>query len=84
MHYALATKLEKAVTEISGMDYIGKVDEFINWIEHYPAQITVLSSQVLWSASIESALTGIKTLKALPDNFKLENEENVINNMLSA
>ena len=84
MHYTLATKLEKAVTEISGMDYIGKVDEFINWIEHYPAQITVLSSQILWSASIESALTGIKTLKALPDNFNLESEENVINNMLSA
>ena len=84
MHYTLATKLEKAVTEISGMDYIGKVDEFINWIEHYPAQITVLSSQILWSASIESALTGIKTLKALPDNFTLESEENVINNMLSA
>ena len=84
MHYTLATKLEKAVTEISGMDYIGKVNEFINWIEHYPAQITVLSSQILWSASIESALTGIKTLKALPDGFNLENEENVINNMLSA
>ena len=33
--------------------------------------------------SIESAFTGIKILKALPDNFTLENEENVINNMLS-
>ena len=53
MHYTLATKLEKAVTEISGMDYIGKVNEFINWIEHYPAQITVLSSQILWSASFD-------------------------------
>ena len=84
MHITLATKLEKAVTEISEMDYIGKVDEFIHWIEHYPAQITVLSSQILWSASIEAALTGTKTLKALPDGFTLENEENVINNMLSA
>ena len=84
MQLTLATKLEKAVSEISEMDYIGKVDEFIKWIEHYPAQITVLSSQVLWSASIEAALTGVKTLKALPDNFKLESEEQVINNMLSA
>ena len=84
MHFTLATKLEKAVTEISEMDYIGKVDEFIHWIEHYPAQITVLSSQILWSASIEAALTGKKTLKALPDGFTLESEENVINNMLSA
>ena len=84
MHFTLATKLEKAVTEISEMDYIGKVDEFIHWIEHYPAQITVLSSQILWSASIEAALTGTKTLKALPDGFTLESEENVINNMLSA
>ena len=56
-------------------DYIGKVDEFIKWVEQYPAQITVLSSQVLWSASIEAALTGVKTLKALPEGFTLENEE---------
>ena len=84
MHFTLATKLEKAVTEISEMDYIGKVNEFIKWIEQYPAQITVLSSQVLWSASIEAALTGVKTLKALPDGFSLESEEQVINNMLSA
>ena len=84
MHFTLATKLEKAVSEISEMDYIGKVDEFIKWIEQYPAQITVLSSQVLWSASIEAALTGVKTLKALPDGFSLESEEQVINNMLSA
>ena len=84
MHFTLATKLEKAVGEISEMDYIGKVDEFIKWIEQYPAQITVLSSQVLWSASIEAALTGNKTLKALPDGFSLESEEQVINNMLSA
>ena len=47
------------------MDYINKVDEFISWIEKYPAQITVLSSQVLWSASIECALTGKKTLHSL-------------------
>ena len=84
MHFTLATKLEKAVSEISEMDYIGKVDEFIKWIEQYPAQMTVLSSQVLWSASIEAALTGVKTLKALPDGFTLDSEENVINNMLSA
>ena len=84
MHFTLATKLEKAVSEISEMDYIGKVDQFIKWIEQYPAQITVLSSQVLWSASIEAALTGVKTLKALPDGFSLESEEKVINNMLSA
>ena len=57
------------------MDYIGKVDEFIKWVEQYPAQITVLSSQVLWSASIEADLTGFKTLKALPEGFTLENEE---------
>ena len=84
MHFTLATKLERAVSEISEMDYIGKVDDFIKWIEQYPAQITVLSSQVLWSASIEAALTGAKTLRALPDGFTLENEEQVINNMLSA
>ena len=84
MHFTLATRLEKAVLEISEMDYINKVDEFISWIEKYPAQITVLSSQVLWSASIECALTGKKTLHSLPDNFQLKDEENVINNMLSA
>ena len=47
MQLTLAIKLERAVNEISEMDYIGKVDDFIKWIEQYPAQITVLSSQVL-------------------------------------
>ena len=84
MQFTLATKLEKAVLEIGEMDYINQVDSFIKWIEKYPAQITVLSSQVLWSASIECALTHEKTLHSLPDNFTLENEESVINNMLSA
>ena len=84
MHFTLATKLENAVLEISEMDYINKVDDFIAWIGKYPAQITVLSSQVLWSASIECALTGQKTLHSLPDGFQLKDEENVINNMLSA
>lgn len=84
MHFTLATKLESAVLEISEMDYINKVDDFISWIGKYPAQITVLSSQVLWSASIECALTGKKTLHSLPDGFQLKDEENVINNMLGA
>ena len=84
MHLTLVTKLKKAVIEISKIYYFGKVDEFIKWIEQYPAQIIVLSSQVLWSESIELALTGDKTLKAFPDEFTLDNEENVINNMLNA
>ena len=84
MQMTLAKKLEKAVNEISTMDYINKVDDFIKWIEKYPAQITVLSSQVLWSASIEYPLTGKKTLASLPNEFKLKDEENVINNMLGA
>ncbi|MCQ2815661.1 MAG: AAA family ATPase [archaeon] len=84
MQFTLATKLEKAVHEISEMDYINQVDTFIKWIEKFPAQITVLSSQVLWSASIECALTKVKTLPSLPDNFTLKGEEDVINNMLSA
>ena len=84
MQLSLATKLEKAVLEIGAMDYINQVDTFIKWIERYPAQITVLSSQVLWSASIECALTGVKTLQSLPDNFTLDKEEGIINNMLSA
>lgn len=62
MQFSLATKLEKSVVEISQMDYINQVDSFIKWIEKYPAQITVLSCQILWSASIECALTKVKTL----------------------
>jgi dynein heavy chain 1, cytosolic len=84
MRLTLATKLERAVNEISAMDYINQVDEFIKWIEKYPAQITVLSSQVLWSASIESALTKKNLLPTLPNGFSLEDEEKVIGNQLSA
>lgn len=83
MRITLATKLEKAVTEISSMDYINNPDQFVKWIESYPAQITVLSSQVLWSASVESALNGKSLLPTIPDNFTLEDEEKIIGNQLS-
>lgn len=84
MRITLASLLEKAVVEISSIDYIGNVDAFVKWIESYPAQIIVLSSQILWSASIESALLGKALLPTLPKDFKLSDEENVINNQLSA
>ena len=45
MQFTLETNLEKVVNEISTMDYINKVEQFIKWIEKYPAQITLLSSQ---------------------------------------
>lgn len=84
MRITLATLLEKAVAQISSMDYINKVDEFVRWIESYPAQIIVLSSQILWSASIESALIGKPLLPTLPQDFTLANEESVINSQLGA
>ena len=84
MRFTLATLLEKSVTEISAMDYINKTDDFIKWIESYPAQIVVLSCQVLWSASIESALSKKNLLPTLPNNFSLQDEENIIGTQLSA
>ena len=84
MRLTLANLLEKAVNEISNMDYINKVNDFIKWIEDYPAQIVVLSSQILWSASVESALVKKQLLPTLPVNFNLLDEENVINNQLGA
>jgi len=83
MRLTLAIKLERAVNEISAMDYINQVDEFVKWIERYPAQITVLSSQVLWSASVESALSKKNLLPTLPNNFTLKDEENVVVSQLS-
>ncbi len=83
MRITLATKLERAVTEISSMDYVNNPDQFVKWIENYPAQITVLSSQVLWSASVESALNKKSLLPTIPDNFTLEDEEKIIGNQLS-
>jgi dynein heavy chain 1 len=84
MRISLATKLERAVNEICTMDYINKVDDFVKWIECYPAQITVLASQVLWSSSIESALNKKPLLPTIPNNFTLADEEKVINTQLSA
>ncbi len=84
MKVTLAAKLEKAVNEISQMDYINKLDDFVRWIEKYPAQITVLCSQVLWSASIESALLKKNLLPTPPNNFSLNEEEKVIDTQLSA
>ncbi len=83
MRITLAKKLERAVTEISAIDYTKQVNEFVKWIESYPAQITVLSSQILWSAFVESALNRKSLLPTIPDNFKLEDAEKIIGNQLS-
>ena len=83
MRISLATKLEKSVNDISNIDYINNTAAFIKWVESYPAQIVVLSLQVLWSASVESALSKKNTLPSLPQNFSLEDEEKIIGGQLS-
>ena len=64
MQISLANSLDKAVNEIGTIDRETQTPIFLEWIEKFPAQIVVLSMQVVWSLLVEQAIDqkGGKTL----------------------
>jgi len=71
MRYTLAMLLERSVEQIlrfdgdenvsydrSSANYERTVSAFFGWVDQFPAQIVILSTQVYWSQSVESALDG--------------------------
>ncbi|GAA5808073.1 hypothetical protein MFLAVUS_001455 [Mucor flavus] len=63
MRVSLALLLNDAVTEL---DAIYNADEmsspdFMEWIDRYPAQLVVLAAQIIWTQSVDKALTTIET-----------------------
>ncbi|KAG2237733.1 dynein heavy chain [Thamnidium elegans] len=63
MRVSLALLLNDAVTEL---DTIYNADEmsspeFMEWIDRYPAQLVVLAAQIIWTQSVDKALTTVET-----------------------
>ncbi|KAJ3856829.1 dynein heavy chain protein 1 [Lentinula lateritia] len=59
MQVSLATLLSEAVGELQTFYGTGsnlKMEEFVTWMEKYPAQLVTLAVQVAWTASVEVAL----------------------------
>lgn len=59
MQVSLATLLSEAVGELQTFYGTGsnlKMEEFVAWMEKYPAQLVTLAVQVAWTASVEVAL----------------------------
>lgn len=59
MRVSLANLLSDAVTELQTFYGTGSqltMEEFVTWMEKYPAQLVTLAVQVVWTASVETAL----------------------------
>ena len=56
MQISLAHQLLKSIEEMSTIDIENDQEDFIKWIEKYPAQIDILSIQVFWSNKVEDCL----------------------------
>ncbi|KAJ3019014.1 UNVERIFIED_CONTAM: hypothetical protein HDU68_010891 [Siphonaria sp. JEL0065] len=59
MKTSLAVWLNEAVGALNGFYYQTELssDAFMAWLEKYPAQLIVLSAQIVWTASVEESIT---------------------------
>ncbi|ORY38141.1 dynein heavy chain [Rhizoclosmatium globosum] len=58
MKVSLAVWLTEAVGALNGFYYLTELstDSFTAWLEKYPAQLIVLSAQIVWTASVEECM----------------------------
>ncbi len=73
MRVSLAQLLCDAVAELQS--FYGTVsplpqDQFMGWLEKYPAQLVVLAVQVVWTASVEGALESSQPLDGPLDTVR--------------
>jgi dynein heavy chain 1 len=61
MRVSLALLLNDAVTELEGIYNAEEMssEDFMNWIDRYPAQLVVLAAQTTWTQSVDKALTTV-------------------------
>ncbi|KZV92126.1 dynein heavy chain protein 1 [Exidia glandulosa HHB12029] len=73
MRMSLATLLSEAVAEVQTFYGTGtplSPQQFVEWIEKYPAQLVSLAIQVVWTSSVETALEAGQTLDGPLDTVK--------------
>ncbi|KAH9922687.1 dynein heavy chain [Amylocystis lapponica] len=73
MRDSLALLLCDAVTELQTFYGTGlslPQDQFMAWMEKYPAQLVTLAVQVAWTASVETALESSQTLEGPLDTVR--------------
>ena len=61
MRSTLALLLDKASASQAMDDVESKMDVFFDFIHELPAQIVILSSQVMWSKTIENSITSLSS-----------------------
>ncbi|CEG69843.1 Putative Dynein heavy chain [Rhizopus microsporus] len=61
MRVSLALLLTDAVTELENIYNAEEMSssDFMEWIDRYPAQLVVLAAQIIWTQSVDKALTTI-------------------------
>ena len=59
MKVSLTLLLTDAVTEMNTFYLADELDTgvFLNWIDKYPAQLVVVAVQIIWTQSVDKALT---------------------------
>lgn len=76
MKYSLAYWLLESVKTIRGIYFSDNIElkKLLEWVEKYPAQLIVLSMQIIWTQSVENALENIESnsnTDSLQNSFKL-------------
>ncbi|KAI7858782.1 dynein heavy chain [Circinella umbellata] len=74
MRVSLATLLSDAVTELDSIYNAEEMssDDFMAWIDRYPAQLVVLAAQTTWTQSVDKALTTISESSTIGDLSPLQ------------
>ena len=86
IRHTLASLLAQSVQEFNQLSNVAQGaaldrDAFLKWVETYQAQLVVLSSQIFWSESVESALKQLEADPSLASNplgSVLANVENTL------
>ncbi|KXS20765.1 hypothetical protein M427DRAFT_130976 [Gonapodya prolifera JEL478] len=84
MRVTLAMLLTDAVIELGGLYASLDPQKLLSWIDRFPAQLVILSTQILWTQSVDRALhaieaRGTKTFDVLkPAADKVENVLNAL------
>ncbi|XP_061172861.1 cytoplasmic dynein 1 heavy chain 1-like isoform X1 [Saccostrea echinata] len=84
MRVTLAKLLQDAVKDVAKFKS-GQIDanQYLEWIDKYQAQLVVLASQVSWSESVQTALSGIASSKNPTDLTSLTDVLQVVDNTLN-
>ncbi|KAI7899864.1 dynein heavy chain [Cokeromyces recurvatus] len=85
MRVSLALLLKDAVMELDTIYNADEMnaDDFMVWIERYPTQLVVLAAQIIWTQSVDKALTVMSESSVIGDQAPLSQSVSLIERNLN-